>query len=499
MSSRHVTSPGFVIPNTPMHVSAETLAEILCPLGCGAACGSNDITKLKELESRSLEFCKRLDTAAWTVRDTLHFGHEDGSEGDEQASICSFVLFHLLRSVHLQPHDINTDAVPTIAYLYTTCLLVVGESSGWRYALGRDVSPPIAALTHAASLMALVHIFVWPDNKGDSNGQRDMYRTYFQPGEQIGLSVLISMQARTTQTRALENAVPVWLPCKDTGSCTEHNFCGYVLGQHYSASLIGETAEKLQKDLFDEMIGLDGIFSLSEIHASFFDMLSRVVDDPNDRTRNHCFIDNPQNLPVKQLSDGIVRSWLDRVNGLEHLTKLQKAKATLEQIRRISWKLTTLLYMTGGSCGRGTEQAEFSVRNTNNNPLRSFFFMQGMMVAIPTHTKLTWNETLTLHAVSRHPPRYAVNFSKRLYPCLSRSGQFSARCCTSLTTGNFHRRTVSSQIFWLISSYAHPKIRRRYLHRCLERSFDSDYRLAYDTFVRRARGFWRSFPELILM
>ena len=143
--------------------------------------------------------------------------------------------------------------------------------------------------------------------------------------------------------------------------------------------------------------------------------LEQAVDEPDDRTPNFCFIDDVRNHDVRARSRNAVQHWLNRFRGETEDGPQQRTKAAkklLLQIREVSQLLQTLLYMTSGACGRGTEMAEMSVRNTQTNPLRSFFFMNGKMVCMPTHTKLMWNQFMVLRTVSRHPDRVTAMLYK---------------------------------------------------------------------------------------
>ena len=318
-------------------------------------------------------------------------------------------IFAILRFVYLQPLSVKAEdrRSPSVAYLYVTCLMAVRDHGRVRFALGRDISQPIAAVVHCASLMAILHIFVWPDRTGGENEQMAGYRKLYQPGELIGLGPLVSMLRKCKQTRDLENSVPTWMPCPELGSSEEHKTCGLVNGEHFSPAQVGDTAVKIQTAMWEKLVGPNGVFDHNEINDGFLEMLEKCCDDPQDRTPNFCFMEDVRKHVFRLRARNIVKHWLNRFRekAKEGAHRTKVARDVLLRIRKISQLLQTLLYVTGGACGRGTEMAEFSVRNTETNPLRSFFFMAGKMVSMPTHTKLTWNQFLTLRTVSRHPDR----------------------------------------------------------------------------------------------
>ena len=321
------------------------------------------------------------------------------------------VMFTLLQFIFLQPVSVKAEDRASVAYLYTTTLLAVRDRGDTvRFALGRDISQPIAGLLHSASLMAILHILVWPDCEDGENQQLAVYRKLFQPGEMIGIGALVSMMSKCSKTRDLENSVPTWTPCSENGRSDDHKYCGFVHGQHFSPAMIGDTVVKIQIALWRLLVGPNGLFDHNEINDGFLEMLTKAQDDPDDRTPNFCFMDDIRNHVLRAREKIVVDHWLtlfrSKTEGMGD--RVNVARDLLLQIRRISQLLQTLLYMTGGACVRGTEMAEMSVRNTESNPLRSFLFMNGKMVCLPTHTKLTWNQFLTLRTVSRNPEPVSV-------------------------------------------------------------------------------------------
>lgn len=323
--------------------------------------------------------------------------HEEECEGNEKEGEEEMkLIYDIFRDIILEPVHVSQNNVPSIAECFTTCLLVKKSQGKLRYALGSEISPTLAAISHTASIVAIMGTWRWP-RTGNADEELEMFRRMYQPEKGIALNEIISNAAKTRQTRSREEAVPSWI------SCGKHDACGNVFGRHLSMAELGAVIERIQDSIFEGILGCNGIFGNSKLSMSFLEDIRGIEDDPYNRAPNYCFLNHPKNERIVGLCRTAQTKVLQEIHVLPEREKMEVICETLEVIEKLGLKLTAAIHLSSGMCGRVTELALMSIRNTDTNPLRSYLFLEGRLACIPTHLKQRHKEACIARTVSRHP------------------------------------------------------------------------------------------------
>jgi len=308
------------------------------------------------------------------------------------------LVVQVLRNILHEKLDAAGLGEPCAMVTFLTCRLVRYDDGKVRYCVGKEISHTLSALSYCASIIGVLSIKKWPVT-GNAEDEVVLYEKMYQPTSRIALNEVQSLAAATRFTRAREEAVPAWSPCFEKS----HGICGKIHGNHLTISEVGATIRKMQDQFFNDMFGRDGIFQHSMFPGDFLYRLKTLVDDHRVTKTHFCFVAHPENRHMGNICRSVISKLLTKIHDMDEYEKTVEIEKYIQRFATLAELLLCMIHLSGGTCGRVSELAFQSIRNTVNNPHRSLFLEEGRIVSIPTHRKQRMSDHELHTIVSRHP------------------------------------------------------------------------------------------------
>ena len=263
------------------------------------------------------------------------------------------------------------------------CLCIgTGKDGENQYRLGIGVSPQIVGILYTASCCAIIEMFGGYHGLSGTNEEKEK-RLYdarkritklMSYDARVGVNVFAEIRSICSYLRDEEQNPAVYTVCQ------RHDNCGIYKGKEFSISTLGKSVRDMQIDVRKRIFS--HLLYGQKLPLSFESDCHSIHDDEGQLQDGYWFMTDVRNRNfVHRCQLWLANNVTGRVEGRKEQENQWMKKA--DEVHQL---LLSLLHITGGGPGRGTEIASIMIRN-RVHIRRGIFFGGDEAVVYPTHCK----------------------------------------------------------------------------------------------------------------
>ena len=306
-----------------------------------------------------------------------------------------FHVHELLRHVMLVQKPVQEAPRTLFAYSFLACACVERDRSGkLRFRAGIQVSPEIAAILYSASCAAMLAVNKF-SNKADREDVFNEVQKCFALRSSGAIGVFIDLRSICIVVREQEQARETFM------SCEAHANCGFARGVELSCAQLGSAVKKMHVDLEAQILELAGVDVERAQNGAVFPKfvengLNSLVDDTQNTTVGYSFMSEKRNIVfiravLRWVADQQVEVFKDKETAASWVTRARSALALF----------ATIMHISAGAPGRGTEQSALLIRNTGSC-VRGVFICGAEVFFEPAYFKQRGLHNWNFRPISRH-------------------------------------------------------------------------------------------------
>ena len=298
-------------------------------------------------------------------------------------------VHRVLRIIFFEKSSIAEGFKMLFASVVGACLCVGGSSPERVYIRrGTEVSPYVSGILYFVSCCALLEMRKYSMEEEKEAVEAEVMQAMRQ-GSKVGITVFIELRTICATVRSEENPLRLFV------KCNVHEGCGIFEGVEFSIGSLGNAVKKLQdsvrRTLFETI--LFGKPLIEDIRTR----CTSISDDASCVVPGYWALADTRN---QQLVCDCLKWVKENITDV-YWTSLFDDKKWIRQVKELIHELVTLIHLTAGAPGRGTEIGSIGIRNTEHRQ-RGMFFAGAEIILIPTYSKQRNMKRGVVRFISRH-------------------------------------------------------------------------------------------------